>query len=281
METKTGTPNSPRTVAEIEIRIGEERRRLLSEQNLAVSLEGQRIAPLEAGDDEALDRVEAQIVKCIERQARIEERLELLQKRLMQAKDVERVSHLDAIEARANALREDSIKQIRDVYPKQAKALATTLRRLALNEAAQEHCNRELTLGGRPAVETANAVRCRPMQRVKWMKAMRVGYTQPEHPAFGKVRGRSADGQTVYLEDGGQCSAFQDVLVEAEDLVAGSNPQPLYEVIELPAIEAEPLAHTSLPKAPIPAPIFDPNAPITDAEVLALLAGQRDPEGRK
>jgi len=281
MDTKTETPNSPRTVAEIEIRIGEERRRLLAEQNLAASLEGQRIAPLEAGDDEALDRVEAQIVKCIERQARIEERLALLQERLMRVKDVERVSHLDAIEVRANALREDSMKQIREVYPKQAKALAATLRRLALNEAAQEHCNRELALGGRPAIETANSIRCRPTQRVKWMKAMRVGYTQPEHPAFGRVRGCSADGQTVYLEQGGQCPAFQDVQVETEDLVVGSNPQPLYAVIELPTAEAEPLAHASLPKAPTPAPIFDPNAPITDTEILALLAGQRDPEGRK
>jgi len=280
MNARPETSISPST-AQIQERIDSERNRLLIEQNLEANLDGQRIAPLEAGDDEALDRIEAQHAQCLERQVRIQERLELLQKRLIQAKDVERVSHLDAIEARATALREDSMKQIRDVYPKQAKALAITLRRLALNEAAQEHCNRELTLGGRPAVETANAVRCRPTQRVKWKKAMRVGYTQPEHPAFGRVCGRSADGQTVYLEQGGQCPAFQDVQVETEDLVVGSNPQPLYAVIELPTAEAEPLAHASLPKAPTPAPIFDPNAPITDAEVLALLAGQRDPEGRK
>src|SRR5688500_17892942 len=99
---KPETSAAPLSAAGIQQRIDDERNRLLIEQNLAHSLAGQRLAPLEAGDDEALDRVEAQVAACIERQFRIQERLEILEQRLTQTQEREAQAELDAIAARAN-----------------------------------------------------------------------------------------------------------------------------------------------------------------------------------
>jgi len=262
-------------------RIAAERDRLAAEEQIENSLTVERKRLLTAGTDAEMDEVERRIDASRAAQVRILERVDLLVAGMHAANRTELASRLDVTEASAHALREQGEKLIAEVYTKQAKALAATLRRLALIDAAIAYSNRELEIGGRPAIEPANNIRCRRSQRVKWTETKRVGINQPEHPAYGKVSHRSADNQTAYLIGGGQCAAFEDVKVEREELVFGTNPPPLYEAIELPSAEAAPLIHASLPKAPTPAPIFDPNDPITDAEVLALLAGQRDPEGRK
>jgi len=279
-EVEIEAPTCP-TAEALATRITEQRKLLAAEEANERTLTVERKRLLTEGTDAETDEIERRIDASRTAQVRILERVDLLVAGMHEANRTELASRLDVTEANTHALREQGEKLIAEVYTKQAKALAATLRRLALIDAAIAYSNRELEIGGRPAIEPANNIRCRRSQRVKWTETKRVGINQPEHPAYGKVSHRSADNQTAYLIGGGQCAAFEDVKVEREELVFGTNPPPLYEAIELPSAEAAPLIHASLPKAQMPQPIFDPNAPITDAEVLALLGEQRDPEGRK
>ena len=152
MNAATKTPTIPATSDDVANRIHGERRRLLIEQNLEVELNKQRIAPLEAGDDEALDRVEAQISQCLDRQSRIRERIEILEQRLAGSVERERSAALDALTVRADEARILGVKLTHATYPKQAKALVATLKELADIEALIQGVNAELVGTGRSPV---------------------------------------------------------------------------------------------------------------------------------
>ena len=81
MNAKAETTLAP-TAQQIEKWISDERRLLLADPNLQINLEGQRLAPLEAADYVALNRVEQHLSECIERQERAQERIALFTRRL-------------------------------------------------------------------------------------------------------------------------------------------------------------------------------------------------------
>ncbi len=186
METNPTTPPTPpATPADFEARIAAERNRLLIEQNLEADLDGQRLAPLEAGDDAALDRVEAQINACRDRQYRIKERIELLEKRLAQAKVAEHDASLDALEARANRARELGEKLITVEYRKHATALASVATRLCAIDALIESTNRSLEKERRNPVGSPNFVRARRPSSTTVVVKKRVHIDDPRHPNYG------------------------------------------------------------------------------------------------
>jgi len=279
MNAKTESPSSPRTVTEIQTRIGEERHRLLSEQNLYATLEGQRIAPLEAGDDEALDRVEEKIVKCLERQARIEERIELLQKRLDESVESERNADLDAIEARASTLREQGERLIRTEYPKLAGQLGSLLKRLQLIDAAIERENRTLQQAGRDQVPASNYVRCTPAKYLDFIETINVHPSDPRHSMHAnavpsrRTQGREEHAVWVDSRDSSKIIECESIQVQTRERIGGLYPPPLHEIIVLPAVEPIPYMHTTLAKRPVAPPYFEHDSTqISEADIEALFA---------
>lgn len=142
---KTNAANTAPPLAStgIQQRIDAERARLLVEQNLETELTTQRVAPLEAGDDEALDRIEAQINACRDRQFRIQERVELLNGRLEAAAKED--------EARATEFRLKVAKEIEKLvapavheYEVLAQKTAAALAHLAAVDSAVSKLANEL-----------------------------------------------------------------------------------------------------------------------------------------
>jgi hypothetical protein len=86
-------------------------------------------ASREAGDDEALDRVEAQINAYHDRQARIQERLEILERRLAEAPSTERNNELDRLTEQAQERHATAVKLITIAYPKLASVSPQMSRR--------------------------------------------------------------------------------------------------------------------------------------------------------
>jgi hypothetical protein len=232
--------------SELETRIADERRRLLMEQNLQVNLEGQRLAPLEAGDDEALDRVEVQINQCCDRQARIQERIEILERRLVEAQEREREHQLDALAARADRARILGEAAIGE-YGRQANALVPLLRRLCAIEKFVEQTNQQLIAAGREAIHSPNAIRCRVPRRFDRTITKRVGIGEREHPHFGQMLSRSNGGDVAYLEGGGQCPTFMEVQVVEHVHETGEWPEPIHEATFLPGIDPPKPDQCSLP----------------------------------
>lgn len=208
------------TSADLAKRIDDERRRLLMEQNLQVNLEGQRLAPLEAGDDEALDRVEAQINGCCDRQARIQERLEILQRRLDEARANERQSILDELRARAESAREIGEGLIRKEYAKSARQMAAALAKLDAIDAFIESANRVFDRAGENAfVESPNHIRQQPRRQTEKKVRRVVNIFHPAHPHYGKavIPSNRQHGlpAMLSLHGGGEC----DNEVEIEEIV--------------------------------------------------------------
>lgn len=235
-------PTSPPTSDDLEARIAAERNRLLLEQNLEVELEGQRQAPLEAGDDDALDRVEAQINASRDRQYRIQERIELLDKRLVQTKEAEHEASLDALAARADRAREIGERLITEDYRRQASALASTLARLAAFERFVEQSNEALGRAGRNAVNPPSLIRCRPPKT--WTEAVKkmVPLSDPRHPYHGRahqIHNRPEFSQVTGTNE--VIDSFAEVDVVEERREGWVWEQPLHEVIVLPGVgPAEP-----------------------------------------
>jgi chaperonin cofactor prefoldin len=237
--------------ADVQTRIDDERRRLLIEQNLEHDLTGQRIAPLEAGDDAALDRVEAQINQCRDRQFRIQERLEILEKRLAESHEREAGAELDALTDRANRARELGEKLIRTEYEKHATALAGVLGKLAAVDRVIDIANLRLARAGREYVAGPNGVRARAAVRVEKTRTVRLAPSHTEHPsqhsgdAEWSERGREFrpgnwDNNPGWISKStGERIEAVEITVPDFDHTPGYVPDPLIKVITLPAVQAD------------------------------------------
>jgi hypothetical protein len=268
MNAEANTAPLAASSADLEKRIDDERRRLLIEQNLQVNLEGQRLAPLEAGDDEALDRVEAQINSCCDRQARIQERIEILQRRLEEAKGRENEADLDALAARADRIRIIGEKAIAK-YAELAAPLAQILHRLAAADALINAANRKLHAAGRAIVASPNDIRCRPAQRFDRTVKRTVGIGQREHPHHDDWSGGGGE-KTAYLKSGGDCPRFMEVDIVEHVSILGHHAEPLHETVVLPGIVPAAEKHGVLP-------IFDGTLGIdTDEDAIRVLETEVD-----
>ncbi len=237
MNTTTATSSA------IEGRIRAEQQRLLIEQNIERDLEGQRLAPLEAGDDDALDQIEAGINASRDRQLRIQERIELLERRLADAQDREADRYIDQLREQADAERERGLRLIRSDYVRQARALAKTLHELALIDRRITEVNREISAAGRDdLVDSPNETRNRPTEYETVTVRRRVGIGQPEHPGHNKRRPVSSDGHlmdnprspTVHFADGTSMPRYMEVDVPERQCIEGVRQGPLWDVIRLP-----------------------------------------------
>ncbi|MBA8888900.1 hypothetical protein FHW12_003136 [Dokdonella fugitiva] len=236
----------PLNSIELQTRIDAERSRLHIEQNLLVDLEGQRLAPLEAGDDEALDRVEAQINACNDRQSRIQERLEILERRLTEATERERQQDLDAVAARGHRARVLG-EQIIAEYGKRAPELAALIERLAACDQIVNEANTILSRANRDSdlIPSPNAIRCRPRRR--WTETVRktVGPSDRGHPAYGLEYTRARHSPTVHV--GREAfDLFVEADVEVEMTDCGDRPDPLQDAVVLPALGPAADANTGL-----------------------------------
>lgn len=212
------SPGTQPRSTELATRIADERQRLLAEQNLESELTSQRLAPLEAGDDEALDRVEQNLNACRDRQLRVQERLELLESRLAEARESEACTYLDRIALRAERARELGQELIQKDYAKQAAALARTLTKLASLDAVIADANTHLRDAGRDPITNSNFCRSFPGREVVRTVHKTVGISHPAHPGHGiGVRHWGTDEHT--LNNGNRVKNLADVeIVETECL---------------------------------------------------------------
>lgn len=266
------------TSLELQQRTDEERRRLLIEQNLQANLQGQRLTPLEAGDDAALDRVEGLISACSDRQARIQERLEILDRRLQEARALEGERELDQIAARAELARQSGIRLIEIEYAKQAKSLATILRKLALIDEAIDRDNRRLLAAGRKAVSKPNETRSRRTVRIELTERMLLGLGDHRHPLHDEVYPGVGPNSWFRKGTGESVPKFGEFDVATTKTVAGDSPDTLWAAIILPASGPQPLPHPDI-KARNP-PIWDartfkPTSEDIEALHVALDATQK------
>jgi hypothetical protein len=228
------------TTADIEKRIADERNRLNAELSLQGRLQAQRMPALESGDDAALDVIEANLAGCLDRQSRIEERIELLTARLEQSKTQDESTRLDDIAASADRARIEGEKLITGDYVKHAKALAAVLHRLAAAEATIESCNLALTRAGRPQIPPANTVRCTPPERINLMATKRVEPYDAEHPLHEHAqRDRGGWFDSVTKERIGAVEIAITKIVHVD----GYQPEPLHRVVQLPSADARPASH--------------------------------------
>lgn len=213
-------PNVIATSGDLEARIAAERQRLLSEQNLESELTMQRLAPLEAGDDEALDRVEQNLNACCDRQMRIQERIELLECRLEKARESEADAALDHLVRRAEQARKMGDDLIRGDYTKQAVALARTLTTLSTLDAVIADVNRQLAMADRERVANVGAFRSFPGHDITRTVRKLVGIDHVQHPGHGVgIAHRIDDGYA--LRDGRKVPLFVEAdVVETECLPA-------------------------------------------------------------
>ena len=267
---------APLTTAGIQQRIDDERRRLLIEQNLAHSLAGQRLAPLEAGDDEALDRFEAQIAACTERQFRIQERLEILEQRLTEAQERETQANLDAIAARANKAREIGEKLIRSEYRKHAEALASVLSKLHAIDTFIDARNRELERGGHELVSSPNIIRCRHGRHWEETVRKRVGIAEAAHPhheayySAPSLRHESHHDEFVMV-NGERVARFVEVETVESRFEPGDFPDPLY-ACTVPAVGPAPEGEGLTP-------LWNGRRQEPDAHLLEALQSEIDGDG--
>ena len=175
----------PLASSDVEQRIESERARLQAEEQTERELVAQRLGPLEAGDDAALDRVEAEITACRERQRRISERIQILETRAEEAKDREHNAELDRLTRRAERAREMGEKLIRVDYQKHVDGLTATLSKLAALEGVIDAVNRTLHANDRVTVHSPNVIRCRPGETVVETITQRVHVNNPLHPHYG------------------------------------------------------------------------------------------------
>lgn len=242
------------TSADIQARIDSERTRLSSEQKIERDLAAQRLVPLEAGDDEALDAVEASINACRDRQLRIQERLEILETRKADALEEEADARLDAIAAKATEARERGNALIRQDYVRQARALSKTLAKLAAIDRFIRQANQELESGGRDPLENSNDFRCRPSEYRTVTVSREVGIGNPEHPGHGKATvahsgGNRGWGEFVRFVDGSKLPTYMAVELEERQHIPSIFRKPLYEAIELPtpSVEGDPIWDSGSP----------------------------------
>lgn len=262
------------TTAEIEQRIADERGRLNAELGLQNRLQAQRLPALEAGDDDALALIEKNLGGCLERQSRIEERIEIFTDRLEQSKANDESTRLDEIAASAERSRLDAEKLIRSDYMKTAKAMAAILAKLRDSDELIERSNNILEKHKRPAIASANNIRCRPTEQFEWAERKLVTAGDPAHPDFpnaermpdnGNLPPRYRDRETRELIQP------VDADVHRSNMISGDFAEPLWQAITLPAIEPAPRAYVHTNGKQVMTP--DKPAPIWQGEIKTGMFG--------
>jgi hypothetical protein len=232
----TNTTDTPLalTSSEIDNRIAAERQRLLAEQNLEADLTNQRLAPLEAGDDEALDRVEANLNACRDRQFRIQERIGLLESRLAATREHEAAEELATLRRRAIKAARMGEAVIRERYAPQAAAMAQTLARLAALDRFVHETNRQLEQAGQEPVPDSNNFRHVPGRTIEETERRMVGCGNSLHPAYGKVVA-DGGGEMVTAKDGARYPRFMEMDVTTSRFTPTIFVAKITEAVELPA----------------------------------------------
>lgn len=238
MSDTSTNPVAPLTSTDVAARLHAERERLLAEQNLEEELAGQRLAPLEAGDDMALDRIEAQLNSCRDRQFRIQERIELLERRAEDVRRSEQEGRLDALTRHAECAREMGEELIRKDYARLAASLADVLMRLSATERVIKEANEILHEHGRGCVRAANLIRSRPRTESTRTVRRKVGLMEREHPYCGKAT-RSGDDRAIVNATGETVPAFMEVEIQEQCVSEARRPAPLPESVVLPPYRAD------------------------------------------
>jgi hypothetical protein len=238
---------APAASTEVRARIEAERQRLDAEEARELQLMRDRLPPLEAGDDAALDAVEASINDSRGAQLRIQERIQLLTARLGEAEEREERERLDAVRERADRARQAGEKLLRDTYGPQAKALADTLLKLLAVDRFVRNQNRILDRAGQEPVASANDMRHVPA-RVEAVRVMeRVGLSQPEHPQHaaweraqakaGKAHIAGGNRSDIVVLDGKSVPRNVEVEVVKQVRHPGERADPVYEILSrVPAL---------------------------------------------
>lgn len=237
------------TSGSVRDRIDAERKRLDEEGEREKQLEAARIPLLESGNDVELDKVEASINESRVAQLRIQERIELLGKRLSEREQAEEHAKFEALRDRANRLREFGEGLIRNDYAKAAGELARVLQQLRAVDELVETTNYALARAGVECVVPTNAIRCQRGRSESVTRKRRVGLRDPEHPYYGRAqlphnRVSGDDGAEwnpeVTADNGKRTRCF----VEIEQTVQVHHTAEVQEVLHR-AIEVLPSATTS------------------------------------
>jgi hypothetical protein len=229
---------------DIQTRITAERERLALEEKREVQLTVDRLAPLEAGDDAAVDKIESDINDCRSLQLRIIERIELLTKRLTEEEQAELSAVLDAKEAAANRAREIGEKLIKGEYAKLAKALASTLAKLEAIDGFIADTRNEISRYGRD-IQLNDSNCCRHILPRTWTETVtkRVGLGSREHPYYGRAHlpqnnhGQANPEVSIDGEPGKMTNVYVEITVEEERHDSPVWARPLYETCEVSAVE--------------------------------------------
>lgn len=153
--------------AAIQLRIESERARLIVAEKDELALMTARAAPLEAGDDAAVDAIEEKINASRTLQLRLQERIEILTGKLSAAQQAEHAARLDAQYDRTQKARAVAEQLIRGAYVKAAQAVLGVVERLAAIEEFIHAQNRELEREGREAVPSPNEIRTTPIKAIR------------------------------------------------------------------------------------------------------------------
>lgn len=243
------TELQPTTSGKVRERIDNEQKRLAEEAAREKQLTAARIPLLEAGDDSALNKIEAELNECRTTQLRIQERIELLGNRLDEHEQAEEHAKFEALRDRANRLREFGERLIRNDYAKAAGELASVLQRLRAVDELVETANYALARAGIECVMPTNAIRCQRSRSESVTRKRRVGLRDPEHPYYGRAqlphnRVSGDDGAEwnpeVTADNGERTRCF----VEIEQTVQVHHTAEVQEVLHR-AIEVLPSATTS------------------------------------
>jgi hypothetical protein len=235
-------PSVPPSSADIAARIAAQRERLETEKARELQLMEDRLEPLESGDDVAVDRIEAEINTCREAQFRIAERIDILERRAVDAHLAEKSAAMDALAVRAADAAKVGERLILTEYRRHGRALANVLRKLWAIDRFIDQCNQTLRAGDRESVRTSNSVRCRPLTTSSRIVRKRVGINESEHPYHGRAI-RSPNTDQCYVQETGETvDAFMEIEVEETATTGPDHQEPLWKAIKLPRVEASPAA---------------------------------------
>lgn len=238
------------TSGSVRDRIDAERKRLDEEGEREKQLEAARIPLLESGNDAELDKVEASINESRAAQLRIQERIELLGKRLSEREQQEQQAKFDELRERVNRLRQFGEGLIRNEYAKAADELAKVLQKLRAVDELVEGANYTLARAGLECVAPTNAIRCQRSRTEQVTRKRRVGLGERAHPYYGRAfaplnQGANQREQLGYnpevVADNGERT---HVYVEIEETVEVHHTAEIQELLHR-AIEVLPSATTS------------------------------------
>lgn len=239
------TPNAALSSAEIEARIQNERQRLLAEQKMERELSDQRLAPLEAGDDDALDQVEAQINACRDRQFRIQERIEILETRVETARENEQSATLDKIAEQAERARFVGESLIRSEYKNLALGLREFLIKISLLQEFITRSNKTLVEGDRSSVPGVETFRDEAETSETAIEAVRVEPYDERHPRCReyfslKEQLASCPGTSRATQLRAQLQAItpEDIRVSRQIVNLGRSAERLIDEVRLPGLKA-------------------------------------------